>query len=385
MPIGMFATTPSRLTDLTGKQCDPTNASCIDPSETEDNQELVCRADDSSSSSTVASVSSSSAGAALGAAAMSTPAPTGALPTAPPGTDFAAEAAQARAAYRAANVMPPGTQVQHWTKELSAQAANLDPAIMNQNLSPLQTSGRATGPWNATSQGPATTLLTDPAGGQTRYSVLGGSVYGNEHRFADRFLIPQIENQIRAANPGAPAGEASIEAGRQARWIMTGDPGPSPLIPAPGMEASARWFAGAGGALNVAGGAFMLASVDTKNDPGIVTAGKITSGTASLAGGGLEVGGALTASAGAVEAGAALSGVGLIIAAPIMVYEMRPRGMIAYDQQLADKAIAEGRNPFCAQCHGPGGALDPNNDWNSGDPARRAAFVRRLQWVDLGH
>jgi mono/diheme cytochrome c family protein len=64
---------------------------------------------------------------------------------------------------------------------------------------------------------------------------------------------------------------------------------------------------------------------------------------------------------------------------------MRPRGMIAYDQQLADKAIAEGRNPFCAQCHGPGGALDPNNDWNSGDPARRAAFLRRLQWVDLGH
>jgi RHS repeat-associated protein len=35
-----------------------------------------------------------------------------------------------------------------------------------------------------------------------------------------------------------------------------------------------------------------------------------------------------------------------------------------YDQRLADKAIKEGRNPFCAQCHGPGGALDPDNEWN---------------------
>jgi Domain of unknown function (DUF4157) len=42
----------------------------------------------------------------------------------------------------------------------------------------------------------------------------------------------------------------------------------------------------------------------------------------------------------------------------------RPRGPFPYDQQLYDQAIAEGRNPFCAQCHGPGGALDPNNKWN---------------------
>jgi RHS repeat-associated protein len=42
-----------------------------------------------------------------------------------------------------------------------------------------------------------------------------------------------------------------------------------------------------------------------------------------------------------------------------------PRGDNIYSQDLADRAIAEGRNPFCAQCHGPGGALDPNNDWNS--------------------
>ena len=35
-----------------------------------------------------------------------------------------------------------------------------------------------------------------------------------------------------------------------------------------------------------------------------------------------------------------------------------PTGGNIYDQKLADKAIREGRNPFCAQCHGPGGLLD---------------------------
>ena len=150
------------------------------------------------------------------------------------------------------------------------------------------------------------------------------------------------------------------------------------------MTTGGRFFAGGMGALNVAGGGFMLASVDFERDPGLITAGKITSGTASVVGGGIEIGGALLGSAGAVEIGAAASGVGLIIAAPIMIYEMRPRGYIAYDPQLVDRALREGRNPFCAQCHGPGGALDPNNDWNSNDPARRAAFARRLQWVNLG-
>jgi RHS repeat-associated protein len=43
---------------------------------------------------------------------------------------------------------------------------------------------------------------------------------------------------------------------------------------------------------------------------------------------------------------------------------MQPRGDFYYDERLAKRAIAEGRNPFCAQCHGPGGALDPNNEWN---------------------
>jgi RHS repeat-associated protein len=156
-----------------------------------------------------------------------------------------------------------------------------------------------------------------------------------------------------------------------------------PAIPEPMMTPSARWFGAGVGALNVGGGALMLASVNPERDPALVTARKITSGGASLVGGGLEVTGALLRSAALLEGGAALSGVGLVVAAPIMAYEMRPRGWIASDPALVERARREGRNPFCAQCHGPGGALDPNNDWNAGG-ARRAAFVRRLQWVYLG-
>jgi RHS repeat-associated protein len=156
-----------------------------------------------------------------------------------------------------------------------------------------------------------------------------------------------------------------------------------PAIPEPMMTPSARWFGAGVGALNVGGGALMLASVNPERDPALVTAGKITSGGASLVGGGLEVTGALLRSAALLEGGAALSGVGLVVAAPIMAYEMRPRGWIAIDPALVERARREGRNAFCAQCHGPGGALDPNNDWNAGG-ARRAAFVRRLQWVYLG-
>ena len=40
---------------------------------------------------------------------------------------------------------------------------------------------------------------------------------------------------------------------------------------------------------------------------------------------------------------------------------MGPRGQeVRYDPRLANNAIREGRNPVCAQCHGPGGALHPN-------------------------
>nr|BFE36953.1 hypothetical protein GCM10010200_092040 [Actinomadura rugatobispora] len=51
-------------------------------------------------------------------------------------------------------------------------------------------------------------------------------------------------------------------------------------------------------------------------------------------------------------------------------FVFEPQGDNIYDQKLADRALQEGRNPFCAQCHGPGGALDPNNEWNRKAEAR---------------
>jgi hypothetical protein len=41
-----------------------------------------------------------------------------------------------------------------------------------------------------------------------------------------------------------------------------------------------------------------------------------------------------------------------------------PQGDNIYDPELTERALQEGRNPFCYQCHGSGGALDPNNEWN---------------------
>jgi RHS repeat-associated protein len=169
----------------------------------------------------------------------------GSIPSAPAGTDFSQAAAGGRTAYRANNAMPPGTQVQHWTKELSAQATNMDPAVMNQNLSPLQSRNAL----------PATTLLTDPNGGGTRYSVDGGSTYGNEHKFADRALIPQIEDQIRTANPNADPKDVAVQAGRQARWVMTGDPGPDPSAPPSTPTPPAPSFGTVAGNWGRAGGA----------------------------------------------------------------------------------------------------------------------------------
>lgn len=89
---------------------------------------------------------------------------------------------------------------------------------MNQNMSHLQSRNAR----------PATTLLTDPNGRGTTYTVDNGTTYGNEHKFADRHLIPQIEEQIRTANPNADPKAAAVDAGRQARWVMTGEPGPEP-------------------------------------------------------------------------------------------------------------------------------------------------------------
>jgi len=102
----------------------------------------------------------------------------------------------------------------------------------------------------------------------------------------------------------------------------------------------------------------------------------------------MMVGGAWAGEAGLVALGGSFAAVGGFIAVPIMVYEMRPRGWIAIDPVLMERATqryrnGENVNAFCAQCHGPGGALDPNNDWNAGG-ARRAAFEQRLQWKYLG-
>jgi RHS repeat-associated protein len=385
---GYVRDNPVRLTDLTGTQCDPTSASCIDASQTEDDQDLVCRADDSSSSSTLASASCSSAGTVLGtaasAASMSTAAP-----------------------------VQVANSAEDLLTFLHAQAGFETGAVRPPTFNP-----RSASPFGTAAHARATGVLDE-------MQQMG--FLGSESIYSEVRVVNGIVTQI-GGTPGGPAGSHNLDilVAKPGETIAVGDnilggvpsaigdlkygggviapkygiygsdlmtitgrtaAGPMPVFPQAeaGMSGSTRLLGAGAGVMNFAGGAFMLASIDTENDPGLVTAGKITSGTASLAGGGLEVGGALTASAGVVEAGAALSGVGLIVGAPIMVYEMRPRGMIAYDPQLADRAIAEGRNPFCAQCHGPGGALDPNNDWNSGDPARRAAYLRRLQWVDLGH
>jgi hypothetical protein len=229
------------------------------------------------------------------------------IPGAAPGTNFPAAAAQGRRAYRAANVMPPGTNAQHWTKELSAAATNMDPAVMNQNMSPLQSRNAL----------PATTLLVDPNGRGTRYTVLWGSTYGNEHKFADRYLIPEIEAQIRAANPNANPREVAIEAGRQARWIMTGEPGPSPI---PQRTVPSRSGAGAalsfGNTAMVAGGALNIYAGTQQEDPALAAL-SVTGGSLQVAGGLSWAAGAWRSSAPLMNAGARLSVVGSLVTAPI--------------------------------------------------------------------
>jgi hypothetical protein len=66
---------------------------------------------------------------------------------------------------------------------------------------------------------------------------------------------------------------------------------------------------------------------------------------------------------------------------------VKPHGLFVYDPVLAHKALQQGRNAFCSQCHGAGGALDPNNEWNqaarAGDVAAMKAYQARLEVVDL--
>jgi hypothetical protein len=132
--------------------------------------------------------------------------------------------------YRAKNPMPPGTQVQHWTKVLSAKKTGMSPKTMNTNLSSLQTS----------KDKPATTMLSDPKGGGTKYTVQkeqqtanylskkSKGQYTTEHRFADRFMIKRAESRISANNPKVNPQKAATAAGAQARWEMTGHPGDVP-------------------------------------------------------------------------------------------------------------------------------------------------------------
>jgi hypothetical protein len=180
---------------------------------------------------------------------------------APPGTNFDNAHARGAANFRDNNLMPEGTQAQHWNKKVPSEAANLHPDIMNENMSPLQ----------SRKDEPATTLLTDYRGGGTTYSTDGvarkpwpsgqkspyganAPVYQTEHKFADNFLIPTIADRMPA---GVDPGNRVIWSGAEARWIMTGHPGqgnfgwqPAPLgasAPPPGPGSGGAPVAGPGG------------------------------------------------------------------------------------------------------------------------------------------
>jgi RHS repeat-associated protein len=380
---------PLQYTDATGTECDPSNSCCVDPtlqSSSEDTESTsssgVCSSSEASSSPSTEVAS----GTLSGAATALSSAPVSMVPTQTSNSiEDLVTFARSQAGFETGAVRPP--------------------TFNSRSASPFGTAAHAE----------ATDVFDE---------MKDIGFYDSERILSEVRVVNGVVTQI-GGTPGGPRGSHNLDivVERPGAPIAVGDnmlggvaesiqdlkygggvinPGygvyGSPLFTANGsttpgpmpdlsttMSSGSRWLAGGAGALNAAGGVFMLASVDVQNDPGLVTAGKITSGTASVVGGGLELGGAAFGAAGVVETGAAFSGVGTVIAVPIIAYEVgRPRGVMAYDPQLAARAIQEGRNPFCAQCHGPGGALDPNNDWNSQDPTRRAAFIRRLQFVDLG-
>jgi len=66
---------------------------------------------------------------------------------------------------------------------------------------------------------------------------------------------------------------------------------------------------------------------------------------------------------------------------------VKPQGTVAIDPVLVQRARQQRRNAFCSQCHGAGGALDPNNEWNravrAGDTAAMKAYLDRLHVVDI--
>ena len=164
-----------------------------------------------------------------------------------------------RSAHRRARRNPPpgrvpGAQIQHWTKTLDVTRdlppgmAPMDANAINANISYLQSE----------SDLPSTTLLSDPAGGGTRFhadDVPRGRTgdqgmpgeqldlftpsrgprdpdYSTEHKFADNYLIPRESERIAAARrqaglPPLDPRTLATAAGEQARWIMTGEAGPA--------------------------------------------------------------------------------------------------------------------------------------------------------------
>ncbi len=382
---------PLIYADSTGAQCDPTMQSCVDPTVPTPREEALRQSLPEHERYLPPPPSVSSSSVSVGLSSFASLLRSGA-PSASAGT-----------AVQAAN------SIDDLLTFLHAQAGFETGAVRPPTFNP-----RSASSFGTAAHARATSVLDE----MQRIGFLG-----SERIYSEVRVVNGVVTQI-GGTPGGPAGAQNIDimVARPGATISVGDnisggvaeligdlkygggvidpkyavhgsplatitgrttAGPVPTVSEPMMTPSARGFGGVGGVLNVGGGALMLASVDPERDPGIVTAGKVVSGSASVIGGGMEIGGALWGSAGLAEAGATASGVGFVIAVPIMVYEMRPRGWIAYDPVLAERAIREGRNPFCAQCHGPGGALDPNNDWNAGG-ARRAAFVRRLEWTYLG-
>nr|WP_304750967.1 SpvB/TcaC N-terminal domain-containing protein [Rhodoferax sp.] len=383
---------PLSFTDSTGTQCDPATQSCVDPTLASGNDAtLTCSMDDGSySSSAFASGGFSAAGSLMSSLAPA--APTSVAAQATNSIDDLLTFIHAQSGFEAGTLRPPtfsprsaspfGTaahgQATGVIQELQSMgfydAGRIYSEVRTVNGVVVQIGGTPGGPRGSFNMDivvarPGTTIavgdnLTGGAAGMIGDLKYGGGVINPKY--------------------GALGSPLETLTGRTPS-------GPMPAFPevaAPGMANSARFFAAGGGVFNFAGGAFMLASIDTEHDPGIVTVGKATSGGASLVGGGMMIGGAWAGEAALVALGGSFAAVGGVIAAPIMVYEMRPRGWIAIDPVLMERDTqrfrnGENVNPFCAQCHGTGGALDPNNDWNAGG-ARRAAFQSRLQWRYLG-
>ncbi|WP_261561638.1 SpvB/TcaC N-terminal domain-containing protein [Frankia tisae] len=395
---------PLMFTDPTGTTCDPTTQSCIDPTEPTLREEALQQSLPESERNLPPASLPDPSGAGSGSSSSSSSSSSSTVGT---GLDAAGNILRSFA--------PPATNsIENLLTFLHAQAGFETGAVM-----PPQLTAAFARRFGTAAHAQATTT----AGEMQDVGFLGAESIYSEVRVVNG-AITQM-----GGTPGGPAGAhnldilvaeqgdafnlgESISGGRGAliadlkygegvidpKYAVHGSPlatingrttpGAFSAEPELVMSSTGRWMTGAAGAFSAAGGVFMLASVDTKHDPGLVTAGKITSGGLSVVGGGMQIGGAAYGAVGVAEAGAAASGVGLIIAAPIMVYEMRPRGWIAYDPVLMEKNMqryrnGENVNPFCAQCHGPGGALDPNSDWSAGG-ARRAALINRLQWKYLG-